>query len=247
MTSKAAGPSRPPRTNRRCEGRCRVCSSSALRCATAMASAETSVAVTAQSPRSRLMASAMAPEPVPRSSTRAFGESRRSASSTSNSVSGRGISTAGDTPSVRVQNSRRPVMYATGVPPRYCSSALRRRVARRRCRAVRRRAHTDTRGSRRAHAQSTLRSRAAPRRKARRAAARRGWSRDAERGERFGLMFLNQRLNHFLEMAFHDLAELVERQIDAVVGQPPCGKLYVRMRSERSPLPTSRRRDCACS
>ena len=41
-----------------------------LRCA----SAEISVAVTAQSPRSRLMASAMAPEPVPRSSTRACGD-----------------------------------------------------------------------------------------------------------------------------------------------------------------------------
>ena len=66
------------------------------------------------------MASAIAPEPVPRSSTRtsrSFGN-RASASSTSVSVSGRGMSTAGDTCSVNPQNSRRPVRYATGSPSR---------------------------------------------------------------------------------------------------------------------------------
>ena len=77
-----------------------------------------SVATTRARGRSLAIASAIAPEPVPRSATRdgAPGAMRSSASSTRSSVSGRGISTAGDTARSSDQNSRWPVRYATGSP-----------------------------------------------------------------------------------------------------------------------------------
>ena len=92
----------------------------ALSRATSSASAETSVARTVARGRSCAMASAIAPDPVPRSSTRTLRSSgkRASACSTNVSVSGRGISTAGETTSGRPQNSRLPVRYATGSPSR---------------------------------------------------------------------------------------------------------------------------------
>jgi len=68
---------------------------------------ETSVATTAHAGRSLASASAMAPEPVPRSAMRAgpLGPRTR-ARSTRSSVSGRGTRTAGFTASLKVQKSR---------------------------------------------------------------------------------------------------------------------------------------------
>ena len=62
--------------------------------------------------RARAMLIATQPLPVPRSSTRTLapGAMRSSAHSTSNSVSGRGINTAGETLNSRPKNSRVPVM-----------------------------------------------------------------------------------------------------------------------------------------
>src|SRR4051812_30612836 len=102
-----SGASRSPSTN--VTGRARR---SALPCATASASDETSLARTARPGRALARARAMAPEPVPTSATRpdASAGSRSSASSTAVSVSGRGISTRASTARSRLQNSLRPVM-----------------------------------------------------------------------------------------------------------------------------------------
>jgi len=82
----------------------------ALRRATARLATEASVAISCQAVRSRASASAMAPEPVPRSATLALpgGPSAR-ARSTRSSVSGRGTRTSGVTSSSSDQNSRWPV------------------------------------------------------------------------------------------------------------------------------------------
>jgi hypothetical protein len=69
----------------------------ALRCATTRAAALASTATTRAAGRCRLMASAIAPDPVPRSTSEE--KSRCSARSTSSSVSGRGTITAGLTAS----------------------------------------------------------------------------------------------------------------------------------------------------
>ena len=88
-----------------------------LRVASATASGMRSTAVTAQSGRSVASASAMAPVPVPKSRIRHAEAGRRaSACSTRHSVSGRGISVAGETNSGSDQNSRTPVRCATGSP-----------------------------------------------------------------------------------------------------------------------------------
>ena len=92
----------------------------ALSRATDSAASERSVAVSAAFGRSCANASAIAPEPVPRSSTRTARSpgSFDNANSTSVSVSGRGINTSGVTDSMSPQNSREPVRYATGSPAR---------------------------------------------------------------------------------------------------------------------------------
>jgi indolepyruvate ferredoxin oxidoreductase len=82
----------------------------ALAAATFSAPSLTSSAVMATSGRVCAMATAMAPEPVPMSSALPCCGSRSSASSTSNSVSGRGIRTSGVTCIARPKNSRSPTM-----------------------------------------------------------------------------------------------------------------------------------------
>ena len=79
-----------------------------------MADAQRSVARNAPAPSSSANAITIAPEPVPTSATRAPGPMRSSAASTSVSVSGRGTSTRRSTRNRRDQNSRSPVMYASG-------------------------------------------------------------------------------------------------------------------------------------
>lgn len=107
----------------------------ALRNASATASGITSTAITSQSGRSLASARAMAPVPVPRSRIRHAATGRRaSACSTRHSVSGRGISVAGETNSGSDQNSAaRPdgrlaprAGVAAGAPP---ASSPRRRTA----------------------------------------------------------------------------------------------------------------------
>ncbi|VGP67802.1 hypothetical protein SB00610_03299 [Klebsiella quasipneumoniae subsp. similipneumoniae] len=97
----------------------------ALRNASATASGMTSTAVISQSGRSLASARAMAPVPVPRSRIRHGATGRRaSACSTRHSVSGRGISVAGETNSGSDQNSRCPTRWAMGSPRwRRCRSA----------------------------------------------------------------------------------------------------------------------------
>ena len=69
-----------------------------------------SVASTRAPGRSDAMASAMAPQPVPRSATRASGPIRSNAAATNVSVSGLGIKTSGVTSNASPQNSRSPRM-----------------------------------------------------------------------------------------------------------------------------------------
>ncbi len=84
-----------------------------LRCATAIAVGEISVAMTRAFGRSSASAIATMPLPV-QASTNVRGSvvegKSSSAASTMSSVSGRGISTAGETSNVMSQKSRRPVM-----------------------------------------------------------------------------------------------------------------------------------------
>ncbi len=95
----------------------RMAKCSALRIASATASGIRSTAVTSQSGRSQASASAIAPVPVPKSRIRqVFTGNRANACSTRHSVSGRGISVAGETKSGSDQNSRKPVRYAIGSP-----------------------------------------------------------------------------------------------------------------------------------
>ncbi|VTM86878.1 Uncharacterised protein [Raoultella ornithinolytica] len=90
---------------------------SALRAANAAASGMKSTAVTWQSGRSLANARAIAPVPVPKSRIRhGVAGSRASACSTRHSVSGRGMSVAGETSSGSDQNSRSPTRWATGSP-----------------------------------------------------------------------------------------------------------------------------------
>ena len=110
--SRRRAPAAPPRTSRSAgTSRSRVPAAAALARAHASASREASVASTCACGRSPASARAMAPEPVPRSSTRSgrSGGNCSSTASTSVSVSGRGISTAGVTRRSSPQNSRRPV------------------------------------------------------------------------------------------------------------------------------------------
>ena len=90
----------------------------ALPRATSSACALRSLATTCACGRSWAMASAIAPLPVPRSAMRhaACCGMRASASSTSRSVSGRGISVSGVTARSKRQKLRRPIRYATGSP-----------------------------------------------------------------------------------------------------------------------------------
>ena len=87
-----------------------------LRRATASASRETSLAMTRRWGSSCASAAPRHPLPVPMSSTtagdagRAWASSHACAASTTSSVSGRGMSTAGVTSKSSPQNSRRPVM-----------------------------------------------------------------------------------------------------------------------------------------
>ena len=190
----------------------------------------------------------MAPLPVPTSSTAARArrrEQRASAASTSSSVSGRGISTSGDTRSGSEKNS----WLAHEVRERLAARAARdasRRSARAAARARARsgNARNELRGCAVAYASSTsasscgdalapraLRTPRPPtarrpsrreRARGRRAmlALRHGSAREAQRAELIGLVLVRERPDHVVELAVDDVVELVEREVDAVIGEP---------------------------
>jgi hypothetical protein len=56
--------------------------------------------------------------------------------------------------------------------------------------------------------------------------------------ERFGLEMSGQGIGHFIQIPFHNAVQAVQGEIDAMIGDPILGKLYVRTRSSRSPDPT---------
>src|SRR5699024_1636457 len=47
----------------------------------------------------------------------------------------------------------------------------------------------------------------------------------AQRGQLLGLVFAGQRADHFVQVAGHDVIKLVQRQVDAVVGDPALGEI----------------------
>src|SRR5215207_6813735 len=226
-------------------------SRSAFARATSRASALESVATTSRSGRSDFNASAIAPEPVPTSHTRAP-RGRLSSASTRCSVSGRGISTRGSTASSIERKPFEPRMYATG-------SRSRRRVAYSR----KRRAAS---GSSARPGSATIAARSTPMAAASSSSASsrgvadpaavsaitaessasrtlvRPISRSGERGtsrkvpgarrrsggggvEPAALLLVLQRRGELVELALEQLVEVVRRELDPVVGHAPLGEV----------------------
>ena len=124
-----------------------ACRRAALAAAILRAASEMSIAVTSACGRSSAKVMAMQPLPVPMSRTdgagrRALAGSCLLASSMmiwqSSSVSGRGMSTAGETRKFRLQNRALPRIYCTGSP--FLSRAT---MASRRCCSLSGKASTD--------------------------------------------------------------------------------------------------------
>src|SRR5258708_572189 len=196
-----------------------------------------SVATIPSPGRSVARAMAIAPQPVPSSSTRAGApeERRSSASSTRCSVSGRGINTSAVTRSARPENSRQPVMWETGSPAR--------RRANRACAA---RALDESIPS---SAWTMSRTRSQPRMEQSNSSASNRGNPDSrskppivapvstafipepastligERSELLCLVLGEQRLRQLGKIAVHDVVDLVEGETDAVVGDPSLRKI----------------------
>src|SRR5437588_6023986 len=193
---------------------------SRLRRAQVAASALTSVAHTVASGRSTPMDRAMAPEPVPTSTTTgdATPASRPSACSTSISVSGRGTSTPGPTARSSRRNTWWPVRYWRGSPST-------RRVTRPPSLAA---ASAESRGPlpyssarvspstwvMRISASACGLSTAAPRQRR----AHRRASRASLGGEVLRTLLLDQGVDETVELPGEDRRKLVERHLDPVVG-----------------------------
>src|SRR6266568_1751200 len=171
---------------------------------------------------SRAATTARQPLPVPMSTTIGSGArfSRRNAS-TSPSVSGRGISTAGVTRNVRDQNSWTPVRYCSG------SRAARRATSARKRPAAAATTGVSGRARRRAPSMartwdrrsSASRRAAGPPSPPRSGRTRRSCSDTHLLLQRLRLEVRGDRLDDRIEIALQDLRQAVDGEVDAVIGE----------------------------